>query len=112
MPTDTNIKNLPEGEYFTEVGYSQQYPWVEVKRTAKTITLSRVEVTADPEWKPEFIPGGFAAHCTNQHAQTWAFDRIDHQNQTTIRLTKTGQWKRGSTRFIAGRAKYFYDYNF
>jgi len=33
---NTNIKNLPaDRTYFTEFGYSQQYPWVEVKRTAK-----------------------------------------------------------------------------
>ena len=69
--TDTNIKNLPEGRnYFTETGYSQSYPWVEVKRTKTTVTLAKVNVKRDPDWKPEILPGGFAGHCTNQHQQT------------------------------------------
>ena len=42
----TNIKNLPEGHtYFTENGYSQSYPWVEIERTAKTVTLAKIEVS-------------------------------------------------------------------
>lgn len=108
----TNIKNLPEGKtYFTEIGYSQQYPWVEIARTEKTVTLAKVDVKADPEWKPEMIPGGFAAHCTNQHEQTWLFDKISETNIMKIRLTKRG-WTRGSVKFIEGRANEFYDYNF
>jgi hypothetical protein len=110
--TDTNIKNLPEGEYFTEVGYSQLYPWVATKRTAKTATLAKVVVKKDPDWKPDFIPGGFCAHCTNQSDQTWLFDRIEHTAVTTIRLNNRGQWAHKGVRFIPNRATEFYDYNF
>ena len=47
----TNIKGLPKGPtYFTEYGYSESYPWVEVRRTAKTVVLAKVRVTTDPEW--------------------------------------------------------------
>jgi hypothetical protein len=110
--TKTNIKNLPEGHtYFTEWGYSQSYPWVEIKRTAKTVTLAKVEVGPDPEWKPEIIPGGFAGHCTNQHEQTWLFKNIEDRITKTIRLTKRG-WSRKDVRFSEGVAREFYDYNF
>ena len=109
--TKTNIKNLPEGNYFTEWGYSQSYPWVEVKRTAKTVTLAKVEVGPDPEWKPEIIPGGFAGHCTNQHEQTWLFKKIEDRITKTIRLTKKG-WSRKGTGFSEGVAREFFDYNF
>ena len=109
--TDTNIKNLPEGNYFTEIGYSQSYPWVEIRRTAKTVTVAKVDVERDPEWKPEMIPGGFAAHCTNQHEQTWLFKGINHERTRTLRLTKKG-WALQGTRYIEGRAREFYDYNF
>lgn len=111
MTTDTNIKNLPEGSYFTEIGYSQSYPWVEIARTATTVTLAKVEVQPDPEWKPEMHAGGFAAHCSNQHAQTWLFGRINREHTCTIRRTKRG-WARKGVRFIEGRAREFYDYNF
>lgn len=110
--TITNIKNLPEGRnYFTEKGYSQLYPWVEVRRTAHTVTLAKVDVKADPEWKPEILPGGFAGHCTNQHRQTWEFDRIDEGRQVVISMTKRG-WARKGAHFIEGQAREFYDWNF
>lgn len=110
--TKTNIKNLPEGHnYFTEWGYSQSYPWVEIKRTAKTVTLAKVEVGPDPEWKPEIISGGFAGHCTNQHEQTWLFKKIEGRITKTIRLTKQG-WARKGVQFSEGVAREFYDYNF
>jgi len=111
MATETNIKNLPEGTYFTEHGYSQSYPWKEISRTAMTVKLARVRVARDPAWKPEMIPGGFAAHCTNQHDQTWLFEAVDMNHTTTIRMTKKG-WARKGTKFTEGRAIEFYDYNF
>ena len=111
----TNIKNLPlEGNvYFTERGYSQSYPWVVISRSesGKTLTLAKVKVAADPEWKPEFHIGGFAAHCSNQSEQTWLFDEIDYEYTTQIRLTKKG-WSHKGTRFTEDRAVEFYDYNF
>ena len=110
--TKTNIKGLPEGRiYFTEKGYSQTYPWVQVARTAKTVTLHKVNVQADPEWKPEIIPGGFSGHCTNQSEQTWLFGGIDAEREITIRMTNRG-WERRGAMFIENVAREFYDYNF
>jgi hypothetical protein len=108
---DTNIKNLPEGNYFTEIGYSQQYPWVEVSRTAKTVTVVKVAVKADPAWKPEMVPGGFCAHCTNQWAQTWLFDEVIEGYTKVLRMTKYG-WACKGVKFVEGKAVEFYDYNF
>lgn len=109
--TKTNIKELPEGKYFTEIGYSQSYPWREVSRTAKTVTLAKVEVKPDPEWKPEILPGGFAGHCTNQQSQTWLFAGVNPSVTTTIRMTKKG-WASKGVRFVEDMAREFYDYNF
>lgn len=109
--TQTNIKNLPEGNYFTEIGYSQSYPWVEIKRTAKTVTVAKVFVLPDPEWKPEIVPGGFAGHCTNQHLQTWLYGGIEKDRIITLRETNIG-WSYKTTRFVEGMAREFYDYNF
>jgi hypothetical protein len=112
MTTNTNIKNLPaDRKYWTQFGYSQSYPWVEIRRTAKTVTLAKVDVEPDPDWKPEIHAGGFAGHCSNQNQQTWLFAGIDEDHQTTIRLTKNG-WRKGSTRFAEDVAREFYDYNF
>lgn len=111
----TNIKNLPEGRnYFTERGYSQSYPWVEVSRSpsGKTVKLVRVFVDKDPEWVPNFIVGGFCAHCDNQQDQTWLFKSFGPEAAPiTVRMTKRG-WARKGVQFDEGRAVDFYDYNF
>jgi len=111
--TDTNIKNLPAGRYFTEIGYSQSYPWVVIDESAsgKTVTVAKVEVAADPDWKPEFYTGGFAAHCANQSEQTWLYAGVNMSVTKKVRLTKKG-WTSKGTRFVADRAREFYDYNF
>jgi hypothetical protein len=110
--THTNIKSLPEGKYFTERGYTQAYPWVQIGETAHTRTLARVNTAPDPEWKPEIIPGGFAGHCTNQRQQTWLFDGVDRGYTLTIRKDKRGQWVHKGVSFKEDQATYFYDYNF
>ena len=111
--TNTNIKGLPEGiEYFTEVGYSQRYPWFVIKRTAKTVTLGRVIVRRDPDWTPEMHVGGFSAHCTNQGAQTWLFDRLDYDYTQVLRYGAKNGWAKDGVRYIEDYAVEFYDYNF
>lgn len=110
--TKTNIKNLPEGHYFTECGYSQSYPWVAIRQTRTTITLQKVMVGPDPEWKPNILPGGFAGHCTNQHEQTWMFAGVDRTRHITIRKNKRGHWVHKGVIFAENVAREFYDYNF
>lgn len=109
--TKTNIKNLPEGNYFTEIMYSDSHAWQEIKRTAKTVTVRRVAVDTDPEWisKRQFLPGGFHGHVPNQSEQTWIFKGFDSRI-ATIRLTKRG-WAYKGTRFVEGLAREFHDYN-
>jgi hypothetical protein len=111
MNTRTNLKGLPDGVYFTERGYTQSYPWVQIKRTDKTATIAKVLVGPDPDWHPEIIPGGFAGHCTNQRDQTWLYAGVDLGNTRRIRLTRQG-WMLHGTRYAEDRAIEFYDYNF
>jgi len=109
--TVTNIKNLPDGKYFTEVYFSEQRPWKEVKRTRTTVTLAAVYVDRDPAFEPHMIPGGFCGHCDNQQDQTWLFREISPIEHLTIRMTNTG-WKYKGQKFFEDKATYFMDWNF
>ena len=112
--TRTNIKNLPEGEYMTECGYSQLYPWKVIKRTPKTATLCRVNTASDPEWKDNMIwhVGGFTGHCENQTEQTWLYDGVGEQETVVVRQGKGQRWAHKGRKFVSDRATEFYDYNF
>ena len=48
---------------------SDVYPGTVVKTTATTVTVRRDTYHVDPTWKPEWIPGGFAGHVTNNREQ-------------------------------------------
>jgi hypothetical protein len=108
-----NVKNAPEGRYFSETGWSDAYPWVVVSSSpsGKTLTLARVDVERDPEWKPIMIAGGFSAHCENQQEQTWLFKSICPMSRKTIRLGKNG-WAGGKFHETPKGPFRFYDYNF
>lgn len=79
-------------------------------------------------WKPEFIPGGFSAHCTNQSDQKWNIEEDEEGRVVELSLRRV-KFKNpnlpathrecwvpvGSSpdtiRWVAGRRK-FHDYNF
>lgn len=117
--TTTNIKNLPTDnneKYFTELMYSDRHAYVVVDQSAsgRTLTIARIEVKPDPEWKEkmEFYPGGFCGHVANQNQQTWLFDRVNTDNIRKVRKNKKGQWACRGVRFAEDQATEFYDYNF
>ena len=107
---NTNIKNLPEGKYFTEYLYTDRRVWREVRRTSSTVLLERVEVENDPGWEMESYAGGFARHVANNRSQTWLFHHCGPE-QIRIRKTKRG-WMLKGTRFAEDLAFHFYDFNF
>ena len=117
----TNIKGLPEGEYITETSYSDNTAWKVMSKTKCTMTISKVDVLPDPEWKDkiEMHVGGFAGHCSNQQAQTWLFDRVREEHTMVVRLKKSpygGSDKmygsKHGRQYVINGAQHFYDYNF
>lgn len=110
--TNTNIKNLPAGEYITEYGHSQSYAYKVIGRSAsgKTLTVAAVYVKLDPEWQEnmEVYPGGFCAHIANQSEQTWLFDKIAN----CVQKIRVGTKKAARNWSDIGNARHFYDYNF
>lgn len=97
-----------------------------IKRTATTMTLQEDKATMSPNFKPEFVAGGFAGHCVNQGDQTYTYEadpagptikvslrRWTDEEGNERRLWKkvgTGKFERGGNVY-PGRSK-FHDYNF
>lgn len=108
-----NVKNAPEGRYFAETGWSDTHPWIVISSSpsGKTLTVAPVEVEKDPEWKPNFMAGGFSAHCDNQSEQTWLYKGVCPMRRRTIRLGKRG-WANGTFHETEKGPVRYYDYNF
>lgn len=95
--------------------YSDRHAATVVKRTATRITVQHDKAVLDPNFKPDFIPGGFSAHCTNQHKQSYTYERDPEGRIETFNWSeKRGRWQGGgdgSIVLILGRHE-FYNYNF
>lgn len=95
--------------------YSDAHAGTVIKKTKTTITVQQDKATIDPNFKPEFVTGGFAGHCTNQNEQTYTYERDPNGTVTTYRWSK--KYNRyqgggdGSVTVTKGRRE-FYDYNF
>lgn len=108
-------REIEVGDGVTYCLYSDKYACTVIKRTAKTLTIQRDRAIRDPNFKPEYIPGGFAAHCTNNEDQSYTYERnpngeifICHWSEKRGRF-QCGE--DGSVRIIRGRHE-FYDFNY
>ncbi len=95
--------------------YINTYLWSDVNPLGKivgvkgksTLILARVNYKRDESVKMDFVPGGFSAHCTNNHSQKWLYT-VDETDTFTVRLSKTFL-KRNR---IQDNPYHFYDFNF
>lgn len=90
---------------------------VDCSRSGRRVTVRLDRAELHPDWKPELIPGGFSAHCANQHEQKWLITEDPNGPTLDYSLRHDGQWwavgqKQGSgSRLVEGWRK-FYDFNF
>ena len=125
MPNECNaatvIRNYNEyfrdnaaiGDGVTVHFYTDAHAYTIIRRTAKTLTLRRCKATLDPNFKPNFIPGGFAGHVTNQSEQRYTYDEDENGS------VRRANWSEKKHGFYVGRElsvspgrHEFYDYNF
>ena len=105
---------MNELNYAIRFGYSDVHPFEVVRRVSdKTIEVRAMSAKIDPEWKPEFVAGGFAAHCVNQDEQRWIIESDEEAKVVRIRLGKRG-WKdkNGNQYKLRDKPVKFHDYNF
>ena len=108
-------RELKVGDGVTMHLWSDAHACTVIARTAKTLTIQRDKATRSPAFKPEWIPGGFSAICTNSEDQEWSYERDPHGAITRCRWSeKRGCWQTGSDGSIRiGRGRHeHYDYNF
>lgn len=108
-------REIQVGDGATYCLWSDRYACTVVARTAKTLTLRRDKAKLKDSWKPEFVVGGFSAHCTNNEEQEWEYEPDpDGELFKAHWSEKRGGWQSGSDGsciVIRGRHEY-YDYNF
>ena len=79
--------------YANRIGFSDVTPFEVIERTGKTLTVREMNAEIDPTWKPEFVQGGFCAHCINNSSQRWIITSDITRSERKIRLHKDGKWK-------------------
>lgn len=93
--------------------WSDRHACTVTKVTKAFVVVQRDKATLDPEFKPEWILGGFAGHCVNQDEQSYTYER--DENGQTYKLYWSNRYSRygqpGSPSLSKGRHE-FYDYNF
>jgi hypothetical protein len=117
--TEFNDKNLTPanvkvGDGVTVHLYSDSHACTVTKVTKSSVTVQQDTATLDPNWKPEFVVGGFAGHCTNQNDQTYTYERNENGQEYTFRWSKKyNQYRQSKSglKLFKGRRE-FYDYNF
>lgn len=100
--------------YANLTGYSDVTPYEVVRRISeKTIEIRMMDFENNPDWKPEFVAGGFAANCVNQNEQKWIYKSNTQNPVIRARLRKDGKWHsaHGPHR-MSDKPHRFYDYNF
>lgn len=103
----------------TEIWYSDRKAGtiIAVSKNGKRITWQQDKATLKTGYKPEFVPGGFSAICTNNHNLDYDYE-LDPAGRIEIySLRKNGYWiKQGDSpsgrRLSIGHRSEYYDYNF
>ncbi len=106
--------NVKVGDGVTVNLWTDRYAATIVKITRCSLTVRRDRAILDPDWKPEWIPGGFSAHCINNDEQMYiAYEPDEKGTVYTIRWSDKYQryGRPGNLTLSKGRHE-FYDYNF
>mgnify|MGYP001040495391 FL=1 len=107
-------------KYINMQGYTDTTPYEVIKVISdKTLEIRSMTVEKNPDFKPDFIPGGFSAHCTNNYDQKWLISSNPEGHTIRVRKRKTQKnygegvyWHQTARYKLAEKPHYFYDYNF
>lgn len=107
------LKSTKPGDGVTVNLYTDRRAYTVISRTAKTLRIQRDKATLSKDYKPKFIPGGFAAHCTNNNDQKYDYERDpDGEIKTAYWSEVSGCFRVGGAMVVTPGRHEFYDYNF
>lgn len=105
-------------EYF----YANNAMWSDVRPyeivrviSDKTIEVREMDAQQHPDWKPDFVSGGFAGHCVNNDDQRNAWAITSNESNPVIRIRKgKNGWKnpRAGRFYLSETPNKHHDYNF
>lgn len=100
----------------TIAGYSDRaaYTIVAVNATGTVLTLQADHAVLDASFKPDFQPGGFSGHVSNQNDQSYSYRPNPNATMLKVRLRKDGRFYAAGSKspVTIGIRSAFYDYNF
>jgi len=101
-------------QYANHIGYSDVNPFEIIRKISdKTIEIRAMNAERDPNWKPDFVAGGFCGTVVNQRDQRWIISSSADAPAVRIRLGKFGWKDANGRRFqLSDEPVKFYDYNF
>lgn len=110
------IEDLKTGDGVTYVQYSDKKAMTILEKTDRKIIAAFDDQELDENWKPEMVPGGFSATCTNQNTQKWNCKTNTENSKLAFTLRKNGKWVEKNQKIngyylVCGRYP-FYDFNF
>ena len=93
--------------------WSDAHAGTVIKRAANTLTIRRDNAILDPNFKPDFIPGGFCGIVVNQHEQSYTYEPNEEGEiyKAYWCESKKAFYVDKCLRVSKGRHE-FYDYNF
>lgn len=104
--------NFKVGDGVTYHLWSDSHACTIIKRTAKTLTLQQDKAIKDPNFKPQFIIGGFSYYCLNSDEQRYSYERDPKAPIIVAHWSnKYNAFMYCNKRITEGRHEY-YDYNF
>lgn len=105
-------REIEVGDGCTLVYFTDKEAYTVIRKTKTMIVMQRDRAIKDPNFKPEWIPGGFSAHCLNNEDQKYTYERDEDGSVIKAYWHESeGCYMHQGCKVINGRHE-FYDYNF